>query len=205
MKKEEFTALGISGELAAKAEEASLKELDDYVEKSRLEEVQKENQALKESVKDRDKQLEELKKSAGGHEELKKQIEKLQGENKEAKEKHDSEMKDLKLTTAIKLAIAGKVHDEGLTAGLFERSKLMLSDDGKVTGLEEQLNIIRKEKPFLFKDEGQGREGGNAPKPKPPYKPQAGKTHEEGYAAQYAARKNEEAKAKAEGSLWGEE
>ena len=36
MKKEEFTALGISEELAAKAEEASLKELEGYVPKEQM-------------------------------------------------------------------------------------------------------------------------------------------------------------------------
>lgn len=203
MKKAEFMALGISEELAAKAEEASEKELEGYVEKNKLDEAKKENQTLQQSVKDRDKQLEDLKKASGDNEELKKQIETLQGENKAAKEKYDAEMKELKLTTAIKLAVAGKVHDEDIAAGLFDRSKLILSDDGKVTGLEEQLKSIQKEKAFLFKDTQPA--GGGTGKPKPPYKPQNGETHNEGYAAQYAAQKNEAEKAKASNSLWGAE
>lgn len=203
MKKAEFMALGISEELAAKAEEVSEKELEGYVEKSKLDEAKKENQTLSQSVKDRDKQLEDLKKASGDNEELKKQIETLQGENKAAKEKYDAEMKELKLTTAIKLAVAGKVHDEDIAAGLFDRSKLILSDDGKVTGLEEQLKSIQKEKTFLFKDTQPA--GGGTGKPKPPYKPQNGETHNEGYAAQYAAQKNEAEKAKASNSLWDAE
>ncbi len=203
MKKAEFMALGISEELAAKAEEASEKELEGYVEKNKLDEAKKENQTLQQSVKDWDKQLEDLKKASGDNEELKKQIETLQGENKAAKEKYDAEMKELKLTTAIKLAVAGKVHDEDIAAGLFDRSKLILSDDGKVTGLEEQLKSIQKEKAFLFKDTQPA--GGGTGKPKPPYKPQNGETHNEGYAAQYAAQKNEAEKAKASNSLWGAE
>lgn len=203
MKKAEFMALGISEELAAKAEEASEKELEGYVEKNKLDEVRKENQTLQQSVKDRDKQLEDLKKAGGDNEELKKQIETLQGENKAAKEKYDAEMKELKLTTAIKIAVAGKVHDEDIAAGLFDRSKLILSDDGKVTGLEEQLKAIQKEKAFLFKETQPA--GGGTGKPKPPYKPQDGETHNEGYAAQYAAQKNEAEKAKASNSLWGAE
>lgn len=203
MKKADFTALGVSEELAAKAEEASKKELEGYVEKSKLEEAQKENKALTQSVKDRDKQLEDLKKSSGDNEKLKKQIETLQGENKAAKEKYDAEMKELKLTTAIKLAVAGKVHDEDIAAGLFDRSKLILSDDGKVAGLEEQLKTMQKEKAFLFKEAQPA--GGGTGKPKPPYKPQDGETHNEGYAAQYAAQKNEAEKAKASNSLWDAE
>lgn len=203
MKKAEFTALGISEDLAAKAEEASEKELQGYVEKSKLEEAEKENKTLKQSVKDRDKQLEDLKKASGDNEDLKKQIETLQGENKVAKEKYDSEMKELKLTTAIKLAVAGKVHDEDIATSLFDRSKLILSDDGKVSGLEEQLKTIQKEKAFLFKDMGQP--AGGTTKPKPPYKPKDGDTHNEGYAVQYATQKNEAEKAKASNSLWDAE
>ena len=75
MRKEEFTALGISEELAAKAEKASAEELKGYVEKTKHEEVIEENKSLKKSVSDRDKQLETLKASVGDNEELKKQIE----------------------------------------------------------------------------------------------------------------------------------
>ena len=43
MKKEEFVALGISEELAAKAEAASLKELEGYAEKGQLDAANAEN------------------------------------------------------------------------------------------------------------------------------------------------------------------
>ena len=46
MKKEEFVALGISEELAAKAETASLKELEGYVTKEQLDEVNTEKKHL---------------------------------------------------------------------------------------------------------------------------------------------------------------
>ena len=134
MKKEEFTALGISEELAAKAEAASLKELEGYATKEQLNTVNVENKSLKQSVADRDRQLEELQKA-----------------NKEDAKKHADEMKELRLTNAIKLAVAGKVHDEDMAAALFDRSKLILSEDGKVAGLEEQLKSIREAKGFLFK------------------------------------------------------
>ena len=38
-----------------------------------------------------------------------------------------------------------------MAAGLFDKSKLVLTDDGKVTGLNEQLESIKKDKAFLFK------------------------------------------------------
>lgn len=54
MKKAEFDALGISEELAAKAEKASLDELKGYVEKSKHDETVEENKTLKAQVTERD-------------------------------------------------------------------------------------------------------------------------------------------------------
>lgn len=108
---------------------------------------------LEQQVQERDTQLEELKKNVGDHETLKQQIIDLQAENQAAKEKYDADTKELKLSAAIKLAVGDSAHDAELVSGLFDRSKLVLSDDGKVAGLEEQLKTIKKEKAFLFKEQ----------------------------------------------------
>lgn len=156
MKKEDLIAMGLTEEQAANV----MKALDgNYVTKARFDEVNNENKTLKTTVADRDKQLETLKAAAGDNEALQKQIKDLQDTNKAEKKRHEDEMKDLRLTNAIKLAVAGKVHDEDLAAGLFDRTKLVLSDDGKVSGLEEQLKEIQKTKAFLFK----GSQGGYQP------------------------------------------
>src|SRR5690625_4836722 len=107
MTKEEFIALGLTEEQATKAAAASAEELKGFVPKARFDEVNEGKKKAETDLADRDKQLETLKKSAGDNEELKKQIQTLQDENKSAKEKYENEMKDLQLTTAIKLAIAG--------------------------------------------------------------------------------------------------
>lgn len=107
-------------------------------------------------IQERDKQLETLRKSSGDNEALQKQITDLQAENKAAKEKYEADMKELKLTTAIKLAIGDSAHDADLVAGLFDRGKLVLNEDGTITGLEEQVKTIKKEKAFLFKEEKPG-------------------------------------------------
>ena len=99
MKKEDFVALGISEELAVKAEQESKKELEGYVPKTDLEALNATKSQLEKDIKTRDKQLEELKKASGSSEELQKQITDLQAENKAAKEKYEADMKELKLTT----------------------------------------------------------------------------------------------------------
>ncbi len=152
MKKEEFVALGISEEQAAKAAEASKKELESYVPKVDYDAANQAKGQLEKDIKDRDKQLEDLKKNSGDNAELQKQIETLQAENKAVMEKNEADMKELKLSTAIKLALGESAQDTELVTGLFDKSKLILSDDGKVTGLEEQLKSIKESKPFLFKE-----------------------------------------------------
>lgn len=205
MKKEEFTALGISEELAVKAEAASMKELEGYVPKEQLDTANTANKQLQEDIKARDTQLEDLKKSSGDNAELKKQIEDLQEMNKAEAKKHADELKELRLTNAIKLSVAGKVHDEDMAAALFDRTKLVLTDDGKVAGLEEQLKTIRESKGFLFKD-GNGRAGqGGSGAGRGGYRLKSGETHEEGYAAQYAQQRNEAEKNGTKSGLWGAE
>lgn len=59
----------------------------------------------------------------------------------------------MKLTNAIKMAIDSSAQDSDLVAGLVDRKKLILGEDGKVTGLDEQVKALKESKPFLFKQE----------------------------------------------------
>ncbi len=161
MNVEQIKALGISNlsdEDINKIVNASTEELKGYVPKTKFDEVNSAKKQLETDVKDRDKQIEEIKKNAGDNEELKKQIETLQNENKTSKEKYEAELKDLQITNAIKLAISDKAQDSDLVAGLFDKSKLILGEDGKITGLDEQLKALKEGKPFLFKEEKQGEQ-----------------------------------------------
>lgn len=151
MKREEFIALGISEELAAKAEKASLEELKGYVEKSKHEEVAEENKTLKTSVSDRDKQLETLKAAAGDNEELKKQIETMKQQNADQEKAHKAELAQLKLDNAIDAALtaAGAKNGKAVKA-LIDVSKVKLGEDGKLTGWDDQIKAIQKSDAYLF-------------------------------------------------------
>lgn len=150
--------------------------------------IKQQLESMELQIKDRDKQLETLKKASGDSEALQKQIEELQAENKTAKEKYASDMKELKLAAAVKLAVANTAHDADLVAGLVDRSKLILSDDGKVSGLDEQVKALKESKAFLFKEDSV------TPKPgkKPAYTPKAGETAEAGWAKTVAEDLNKE-------------
>ena len=153
MTKEQFEALGIEKSLAEKAAKESKKELEGYVVKDTYDQTEQQRKQLETSVNDYKTQLEALKTSAGDNAALTQQIADFQEQIKQKDLEHQKEITDLKLTNAIKMAIAASAQDSDLVAGLVDRTKLILGDDGKVTGLDEQVKTLKESKPFLFKAE----------------------------------------------------
>ncbi|MDY0323974.1 MAG: phage scaffolding protein, partial [Candidatus Carbobacillus sp.] len=122
-----------------------------WIPKEKFNEVNEAKKQAEEALKERDKQLADLKKAAEGNEELKKQIEQLQAENKAAAEKYEAKIKDMAVTTAIKLAVSGQVHDSDLVATLLDKSKIEIDENGGIkAGLEDQIKALRESKAFLF-------------------------------------------------------
>lgn len=153
MTQEEFEALGIDKSLAKKAAEASARELEGYVTKDSYGETEQKCTQLETTVNDYKNQLDTLKATAGDNEALKQQIADLQAQNQKKDTEHQKELNDLKLTNAIKMAISASAQDSDLVAGLVDRNKLILGENGKVTGLDDQVKSLKESKPFLFKAE----------------------------------------------------
>lgn len=121
------------------------------IPKHRFDEVNEAKKQLEEQLAERDKQLSELKKAVGDNEELKKQIEQLQQENKIKEQEYQARIRDLSITTAIKLAVAGEAHDPDLVATLLDKSKIEVDEEGNIKGgLDDQLKALREAKSFLF-------------------------------------------------------
>lgn len=145
--------LGIVEDKAAEAKKQINSYLDGaYVPKSRFNEVNEEKKTMAAAVSERDKQLEVLKKSTGDVEGFKKQIKDLQEANKKAKEESEQALKDLKINDAIKMAVVGDAQDVDIVSSLVDKSKIILGEDGKITGLKEQVEELKKNKAFLFKN-----------------------------------------------------
>lgn len=152
MKKDEFVKLGISEDLAAKAETASQEELKGYIPKARFDEVNNEKKKLELDLRDRDGQLETLKNSTGDVEAMKKQIEDLQKANKDADDAHAQEIKQMKVDNAIENALTGAKakNNTAVKALLKDLDKAELADDGTIKGLKEQIEALRKSDSYLF-------------------------------------------------------
>ena len=164
--KELLKNIGVADEKMETAEKTVKDYLaNDFVTMARFNEVNESKKALTEQLTERDKQLTSLKKSAGDNEALKAQIEELQKANKDNKAAFDQQIQALKIDSAIKLAIADSAQDTDIVTGLINKEKIIIGDDGKIVGLNEQVETLKKEKAFLFKNTNQ---------PAPQYTPNGG-------------------------------
>lgn len=143
MKKEDLISKGLSEEQAKAVLDIYNAEIKEYVPKADLDNVNSENAALKSTIKDRDNQLTAIKKSVGDNEELKKQIETLQNENKAAAQKHNAEMRQLKIDNAVETAlITSRAKTSKAVRALLDMDKIDLDKEGNVTGINEQLKAL---------------------------------------------------------------
>lgn len=135
MTKEKLMEWGLTEEQANKVMEGLN---GSFVTKSRFNEVNEENKTLKAQVSERDGQIETLKKSAGDNTELQNQITALQEANKQKDKDHANEIKALKISNAVDVALTNakaknNTAVKALLAAFLEKAEL--ADDGTVKGL----------------------------------------------------------------------
>ena len=161
MTKKDFTDLGISEELATKAAEASKKELESYVQKSKYDLAVTEKETLEIQIKEHGKQLEELKKAAKGSEELEKKVKELQDNAAASKAKYEKQINDIQLNHAIDTALKeAKAKNAKAVRSLLDMNDIVL-DDGKVKGLDKQIKKLQEaeDSKFLFESAPQPEDG----------------------------------------------
>lgn len=157
MTKEKLMEWGLTEEQANKVMEG----LNGFfVTKARFNEVNEENKTLKAQVSERDGQIETLKKSAGDNTELQNQITALQEANKQKDKDHANEIKALKISNAVDVALSSAkaknhVAVKALLADFLTKAEL--ADDGTVKGLDDEIGKLVKgsDTAFLF-DTGAG-------------------------------------------------
>lgn len=151
MNKEDLIAMGLTEEQAKKVMDA----LDgNFVTKTRFNEINEENKTLKKSVSDRDKQLEDLKKSSGDNAALQQQISDLQKQNADQQRAHDEELARLKLDNAVEIALSGaKARNGKAVRAMLDMSKVKISEDGKLSGFDEQIEALKKSDSYMFDEQ----------------------------------------------------
>jgi chromosome segregation ATPase len=149
MKREFLEGLGIDKEKIDSIMAEHGKTVETH--KSKQTELSTSLEDLKKQLADRDKDLKDLKKKAEGSEELQSKFTELETKYNQETADFETKLKDTKLSSALKLALAGKVHDTELVTGLIDKTKIELGDDGNVSkGLDEQIKELQTSKSFLF-------------------------------------------------------
>lgn len=175
MTKEKLLEWGLTEEQATKVMEGLN---GSFVTKARFNEVNTELTNAKNTIKERDTQLETLKKSTGDTQALQDQITQLQTDNANQKKAHEAELKALKISNAVDMALTGaKAKNNTAVKALMADflAKAELADDGTVKGLDDEVKklVEGKDTAFLFEkstgtkfkgaksaEKGDGAEGG---------------------------------------------
>lgn len=152
MTKEKLLEWGLTEEQANKVMEGLN---GSFVTKSRFNEVNTELTNAKNTIKERDTQLETLKKASGDTKALQDQITQLQADNKKKDTDHAAELKNLKISNAVELALTGaKAKNNTAVKALLVDfiGKAELAEDGTVKGLDDEVKklVEGKDTAFLF-------------------------------------------------------
>ncbi|MDI6617890.1 MAG: phage scaffolding protein [Clostridiales bacterium] len=139
-----------------------------WIPKEKFDTTNEEKKQYKQQVESLNKQLGELQKTVKDNEEAANTIEALK---KQITDK-ETELNNTRKLSAIKLEVL-KANPNDVTDILphLKQDAINIADDGKITGLEEQIKGLKESKPYLFKEvqpTGTGGSLGNGSKGKIP-------------------------------------
>ena len=141
---------------------------EDWIPKAKYNELNESKKLAEDNLKKANATLEELKGKAGLSDEYKAQIDKLKEEAKKAEEAHKATITQMKRDSAIESALtSAKARNTKAVRALLDEGKLVLNDDGTLSGIKEQIEAVKKDNAFLFDssddDNGGGGNGGGKP------------------------------------------
>ncbi|MDO4542084.1 MAG: phage scaffolding protein [Bacillota bacterium] len=110
----------------------------------------------------RDKDIADLKKNSGANEELKEQLKTLQTKYQTDTENLNKTIETMRFDSALDTALmAGKAKSAKAVKALLDLNEVKMVD-GKITGLDAQLEALKSEHDYLFETaQGEGNQGGN--------------------------------------------
>lgn len=122
--------------------------------------VNEAKKTLEQDIKTRDKQIQDLKAAAGDTEKLNQKIAETEAANKKMKEEYESKIREMTLDSAIRQKLTDTKYPD-LLSGKFDRSKMVINADGTVTGIDEQLAVIKESYKDLFVPAASGKDPKN--------------------------------------------
>lgn len=130
--------------------------------KESLDSAKSEVKLYKDRVEEQSSQLDELKNKVNSGENLNEQIEALKQANRDKDKEHQKAMNKLKLNYEIdkELSRTGAKNNIAVLA-LIDSDELYLDDDGRLQGLQKQIEPLKESDSYLFDDPGNTK--GEAP------------------------------------------
>ena len=114
---------------------------------TKLEDINKQLETANNTIKD-------LKKNNADNEELQNKVKTYEDDIKSQKADYESKIRNLTLDGAIEKALSGaKAKHVDLLSTKIDREKLIIGEDGKVSGLDEQLTGLKETYKDLFEEE----------------------------------------------------
>lgn len=148
MKKQEILDLGVNEETAKQI--MILHGKDIQAEQGKTAEVKEELESTKELATSHEKELGKLKKALEGNEDAQNQVAALQKQLHDSNKAHESEMQQLKTDNAIGSALRDAGARDIKAVLPFIDKDTIKYEDGKLTGLSEQMENIQKDHDYLF-------------------------------------------------------
>lgn len=120
---------------------------------------------VSEQLKTANTTITDLKKNNGDNEALQTKVKEYENTIKTQKADYEAKVRNLTLDSAIEKALTGaKAKHSDLLSTKIDREKLLISEDGKVTGLDEQLKGLKETYKDLFKEKISGATPANPEK-----------------------------------------
>ncbi len=141
----------------------SEEEIKSFIPKSRFDEVNNQKKEAMTEIEKQKKDIEKLMESAKGNEELEKQLNELklanekklkEFEDKENKYKADLTLQEKKNRVMLEI-LKLQPHDPTDVMHYIDINMINFTETGNIVGAAEQLEAIKKSRPYLFKAQGQ--------------------------------------------------
>lgn len=160
MKTEFLKSLGLDEEQIKSIMAENGKDIE--AEKEKAKSISTELENTKTQLIESNKTITDLKKNNGDNEALQSKVKEYEDTIKANKAEYDSKVRNLTLDSAIEKALTtSKAKHTDLLSGKIDRDKLVIGEDGKVTGLDEQLKGLKETYKDLFEEKISGNPPAN--------------------------------------------